>query len=199
MPPRAFPFPFRVGTDICSISRLRGIITRRNNSDPLRPLHQFLKRVLTSHEQQYFWQRFASADDILTKPDAVAAFLAGRYVHKKLTQQRFAAKEACRKACDHLDKNARGFQQIMILPVTLLDRNEHQSSRPQGLILDEIYKAQALSIDSTDTSFGRKVQSHLLLDVHELEGQLCEISISHDGEFATAVAIVPSMKGDSRL
>lgn len=27
----------------------------------------------------------------------------------------------------------------------------------------------------------------------EFEGQLCEISISHDGDFATAIAIVPSM------
>lgn len=82
MPPRAFPFPFRVGTDICSISRIRSVITKRNDGDPLRPLHQFLTRVLTSHEQQYFWQRFASADDILTKTDAVAAFLAGRCVYK---------------------------------------------------------------------------------------------------------------------
>jgi holo-[acyl-carrier protein] synthase len=29
------------------------------------------------------------------------------------------------------------------------------------------------------------------VDVSELDGQLCEISISHDGDFATAVAIVP--------
>ncbi|KAJ5057993.1 hypothetical protein J3E72DRAFT_159085, partial [Bipolaris maydis] len=156
--------------------------------DPLRPLHQFLKRVLTSHEQQYFWQRFASADDILTKTDAVAAFLAGRS-HDK----RFAAKEACRKACDHLDKNSRGFQQIIILPITSLNRNEHQSSRPQGLILDEVYKTQALPTDSMGASLGDKGRSPLLLNVHELEGQLCEISISHDGDFATAVAIVPSM------
>lgn len=32
----------------------------------------------------------------------------------------------------------------------------------------------------------------------ELDGQLCEISISHDGEYATAVALVPDMSGDCR-
>lgn len=85
----------------------------------------------------------------------------------------------------------------MILPIASLDRNEHQSSRPQGLILDEVYKTRALSTDSTGASFDGKAQSSLLLDVHELEGQLCEISISHDEDFATAVAIVPSMKGHS--
>ena len=73
----------------------------------------------------------------------------------------------------------------MILPVTSLDRNEHQSTRPQGLILDKVYETRA--------------RSSLLPDVHELEGQLCEISISHDEDFATAVAIVPSMKGDSSI
>jgi holo-[acyl-carrier protein] synthase len=34
-------------------------------------------------------------------------------------------------------------------------------------------------------------------DVDMLEGQLCEISISHDGDFATAVALVPSMRPDT--
>ena len=33
----------------------------------------------------------------------------------------------------------------MILPVTSLDRSEHQSSRPQGLILDKVYEAQMRS------------------------------------------------------
>lgn len=116
-----------------------------------------------------------------------------------LQDRRFAAKEACRKACDHLDKNARGFQHIMILPVTSLDRSEHQSSRPQGLILDALYEAQARSTgDSTYTQdAGIEDGPRALVDIAELEGQLCEISISHDGGFATAVAIVPSMKGDS--
>jgi hypothetical protein len=31
--------------------------------------------------------------------------------------------------------------------------------------------------------------------VDDLNGQLCEISISHDGMFATAVALVPSVGG----
>jgi holo-[acyl-carrier protein] synthase len=82
----------------------------------------------------------------------------------------------------------------MILPVVSLGRNEHQSSRPTGLILDTVYEARALSTNSTDAGFGNKAHVPHLLDVQELEGQLCEISISHDGDFATAVAIVPSMK-----
>jgi holo-[acyl-carrier protein] synthase len=82
----------------------------------------------------------------------------------------------------------------MILPVASPDRGEHQSSRPQGLILDKAYKTYATPTpDSIDTGVVRKIQVRTDVDVSGLDGQLCEISISHDGDFATAVAIVPSM------
>jgi holo-[acyl-carrier protein] synthase len=71
----------------------------------------------------------------------------------------------------------------MILPVTSVDRSEHQSARPQGLILDKVY--------DTESSDDAPVVASTRVDVSELDGQLCEISISHDGDFATAVAIVP--------
>jgi holo-[acyl-carrier protein] synthase len=78
MPLRPFPFPFRVGTDICNVSRLRTIITRRSDNEPLRPLRQYLRRVLTDHERQYFWKRFGPEEAVLGKMDAVSQFLAGR-------------------------------------------------------------------------------------------------------------------------
>ncbi|KAF7682128.1 hypothetical protein GT037_001104 [Alternaria burnsii] len=167
MPLRPFPYPFRVGTDICHVLRLRAVLMRHHRGEPLRPLHQYLRRVLTDHERQYFWNRFGPEETISKRMDSVSKFLAGR----------FAAKEACRKACSHLDIDERGFKHIMILPVTSVDRSEHQSARPQGLILDKVYDTES----SDDTR----------VDVSGLDGQLCEISISHDGDFATAVAIVP--------
>jgi holo-[acyl-carrier protein] synthase len=114
-------------------------------------------------------------------------------------KKRFAAKEACRKACDHLDANERGFKHIMILPVTLADGEKHQSSRPQGLILDKVYETYASApSDAGNSADARVAMQHVmstLVDVSELDGQLCEISISHDGDFATAVAIVPVVGG----
>jgi holo-[acyl-carrier protein] synthase len=86
MPPRPFPFSFRVGTDICNVARLRAIITRRNDNEPLYPLRQFVNRVLTDPERQYFWKRFAPEEEVLTKADAVSQFLAGRYVYTVLSQ-----------------------------------------------------------------------------------------------------------------
>ncbi|KAH6611920.1 hypothetical protein C7974DRAFT_291849, partial [Boeremia exigua] len=127
-------------------------------------------KILTYPERTYFHNRFGRHDYDL---DLAAQFLAGR----------FAAKEACRKACDHLDKNTRGFKHIVILPVTELDRTEHQSRRPEALVLWEALKDPERSTAAQES-----------LNVQTLEGQLCEISISHDGDYASAVALVPGMK-----
>ena len=72
----------------------------------------------------------------------------------------------------------------MILPVTAPRREENQSQRPKGLILYE-------ALPELDKS---KAAEQATFDVKTLEGQFCEISISHDGDFASAVALVPSMK-----
>jgi len=77
----------------------------------------------------------------------------------------------------------------MILPITAnTDRRAHQSSRPQGLILDVGYGIQA-SMVQDETGKQTEITP---LDIDRLDGQLCEISISHDGDFATAVALVPA-------
>jgi holo-[acyl-carrier protein] synthase len=146
--------------------------------------------VFTDHERQYFWKRFGPEEEAFTKVDAISQFLAGRYgigmianfSSPSLRYLRFAAKEACRKACKQMNSNSRGFQHIVILPVASPGASAHQSSRPQGLILDKPYEVWQ---DAVSTPQGR-------VDINELDGQLCEISISHDGDFATAVAIVPS-------
>lgn len=75
----------------------------------------------------------------------------------------------------------------MILPLTVLDRKEHQSVRPQGLVLRE-------ALEELERPVGKAKQ--VAFDVEALEGQLCEISISHDGDFASSVALVPSMMED---
>lgn len=103
-----------------------------------------------------------------------------------LTRRRWAAKEACRKACDHLG-NSNGFKSIVILPVSATDRTPGEiTTRPRGLIL-----RQALHSPSY-TRQHQQVKNWNHMDIEESDGLYCEISISHDGDYATAVAIVPS-------
>jgi holo-[acyl-carrier protein] synthase len=80
MPLRPFPFPLRVGTDICSIARIRKLLTpKAAASSP--PLVRFLPKLLTWPERRYFWERFASVENAQKELDAVSHFLAGRYEH----------------------------------------------------------------------------------------------------------------------
>lgn len=79
----------------------------------------------------------------------------------------------------------------MILPVTPpSDRNAHRSGPPRGLILDAEYGARLASEYNGDETIMHAESKHA--GFQSLSGQLCEISISHDGDFATAVALVPS-------
>ncbi|KZM20622.1 Holo-[acyl-carrier-protein] synthase [Ascochyta rabiei] len=174
MPLRPFPFPLRVGTDLCNVSRIRSLITQKPNSAKGPRLKAFLSKILTHPERAYFRGRFGNDESVFRNTDNVARFLAGR----------FAAKEACRKACDHLGIYTTGFKHIMILPVTTLDHSEHQSQRPQGLILHEALPELEKLEAAKQAAF----------NVEALDGQLCEISITHDGDFASAVALVPGMK-----
>lgn len=67
--------------------------------------------------------------------------------------------------------------------MTSVGRKEHQSQRPEGLILHEALREVEQKEAADKAPF----------DVSTLHGQICEISISHDGDYATAVALVPSM------
>jgi holo-[acyl-carrier protein] synthase len=87
----------------------------------------------------------------------------------------------------------------MILPVSPPAPGKHRSSRPQGLILDKAYRTAASSaVDSTD-GIVRKTHVPSDVDFNELDGQLFELSISHDGDYATAVAIVPSVATSTKM
>ncbi|KAH7070933.1 hypothetical protein FB567DRAFT_455373 [Paraphoma chrysanthemicola] len=151
-------------------------------------LYRFVTRILTEPESMYFWGRFGPLHSIRERLDDASQYLAGR----------FAAKEAMRKACDHLKHSSRGFKSIMVLPIRSTDRksgqNDHLSAAPQGLILDAPYEALEKSDCEEEQGILGVGASPPLTNMDGLHGQLCPISISHDGDFATAVAIVPHME-----
>ncbi|PZD29667.1 hypothetical protein A1F97_10287, partial [Pyrenophora tritici-repentis] len=76
MPLRPFPIPFKVGTDICYVPRIRKFITQPSNGEPQRPLRRLLRKLLTEHERRYFWQRFGSGAPF-NSIERVSQFLAG--------------------------------------------------------------------------------------------------------------------------
>ncbi|KAI9753770.1 MAG: hypothetical protein M4579_005004 [Chaenotheca gracillima] len=180
MPPRPFPFPLSIGIDICYIPRIRQIITK----DEGRQLSRFARRIFHPDERpgaQKLIDRYeraragrgegcGHADNIQTRGNLelsrLSEWIAGR----------FAAKEAAMKAV-----NSRRLTWHDILvgstgkgpTLTILDaRNPRQSSM-------------------NDSGKERSTMARSTLEQSEEPGsQVARISISHDGEYATAVVMV---------
>ncbi|KAF2731663.1 hypothetical protein EJ04DRAFT_498305 [Polyplosphaeria fusca] len=160
MPLHNFPFPFKVGTDICSIPRIRRILRRGigKSDNETRPLSQFLSKLLTWPERVYFHDRFGDNQTAFKDIDRVSEFLAGRYISS-------------------------------------------YSQRPRALLLREPLPP-FIAVDPSPTPGHSTDGAPRILkrytfprdfNIGELDGQWCEISISHDNGFATAMAIVPSI------
>lgn len=77
----------------------------------------------------------------------------------------------------------------MILPIHVLEGTAPEASvRPQGLVLREPIPPYPVGSSSSQQAGTERAR----FDINTVQGQLCEVSISHDWNLATAVAIVPS-------
>jgi phosphopantetheinyl transferase (holo-ACP synthase) len=81
MPPRPSSLPFRVGTDIVRINRIKGILNGGKTNQPGDPkkLASFLIRIMTPWERHVFYKRFADQDRALVAGIfGTCQYLAGR-------------------------------------------------------------------------------------------------------------------------
>jgi holo-[acyl-carrier protein] synthase len=188
---RPFPFPsLSIGTDIAHIPRIAKLVASQ------RKLPRFLRKVLTSREERDFHVRFpqklsdsAESDSGFSENNqnstrrideaAAARFLAGRW----------AAKEAVVKACSWRSLT---FDEIQI-------RRDVGSRRVYGVILDkpEVRQAMQQMKNGKDArSKDMASQEHTVEGEEEAPaGQVVKISISHDGEYATAVCLAAETDG----
>lgn len=186
MPPRPFPFPLRVGTDIVRVNRIREAITRNRKTGS--QLHPFLNKLLTRREQQVFFRMFPDFHVTdTTRLPRVSEHLAGR----------FAAKEAAIKAAKP--------RKLVYLDIEVLRQGE--TGEMYGLIRDNTFvherhgikrlnlKETAASGSSTaetatEYPFASRKEIPEESD-HDPAGQMVALSISHEGEYATATCIAP--------
>ncbi|KAF2455097.1 hypothetical protein BDY21DRAFT_79063 [Lineolata rhizophorae] len=196
MPLRPFPWPLRVGTDICYVPRIHQLITRgtqgrqQANLNPER-FSRFLRKLFGNHEIRAFQARWPNADEALQN---------GRtYEMAQYIAARWAAKEAVIKA------NAPrklGFHDIVIA------KNDFRE--PIAIVLDKPWTRGLLckpvnDIEERDSSHfiqcsdsdrpesgsenARKNHDRLNLESEGLHGQIARLSISHDGEYVTAACL----------
>ncbi|KAK7518356.1 uncharacterized protein IWZ02DRAFT_316371 [Phyllosticta citriasiana] len=195
MPPRPFPWPLAVGTDICSISRLRTMVMKRNNgpahthsrASQVAVMRRLISTLMTYDEIVYFYKRFlpqlrTPAGEWHAEWPPVYDHLAGR----------FAAKEAISKAFGGTVSR----HQITILPqpasrppLAVVHAEPRVMSPQQKL---HLHKAFDFKFADLDTQASLVKFDPEPARVEDLEGQLVKLSISHDSQYATAVCIAPT-------
>lgn len=85
-----------------------------------------------------------------------------------------------------------GLHQIMILPIATREtQTKHTTTAPQGLILRHKLDAFAYTYNGLEAKMTG--EDRTIFEVEKVEGQYCEVSISHDKDIAQAVALVPSL------
>jgi holo-[acyl-carrier protein] synthase len=155
---------------------------------------------MTDYEEVGFWRRHEISISTLTKNtvhhDATIRHLAGRYASTSINVKRllltvlsrWAAKEAIMKA----SPRPVSFHQILITAGV--------DNKPYGVILDTAVERKYTSVEISTGITGRHLQfsggelSRHRLDLPppvDMDGQIVQLSISHDGDYATAVALCP--------
>ncbi|WPG99184.1 Hypothetical protein R9X50_00199500 [Acrodontium crateriforme] len=208
MPPRPFPLPFNIGTDIVQISRIKQILmrqTQERDRTPTPRLVSFLRRFLTAREQYIFHQKFRMCHEgnaFRVTPNALQ-HLSGRW----------AAKEAVIKA---VHWRTLSFSEIQIYN----EGRDKISGPPWALILDTPASMHGCpttaqySADETNpkdpigyrfekglrenspahkpkTGLQRAENEYAPFDEQgpNAAGQVAKVSISHEEDYATAVCI----------
>ncbi|KAL2165099.1 hypothetical protein VTH06DRAFT_395 [Thermothelomyces fergusii] len=195
-PPLPFPYPLRIGTDICRVARIAHILRSRQAA-------RFIRRVLAPEELararpavHRVLQAASAGGEARPTPGAARAGgradeeeeegLKGSLARREdgadadadadayaraatFMAGRFAAKEAAFKAHPHLQL---GFHDVLILPSS---------------------DADALTGEEGALSAGRRASAPVaLIRAGRAAGardQMARVSISHDGEYATATCI----------
>ena len=181
MPPlRSFPFPsLSIGTDIAHIPRIAKLVASQ------RTLPRFLRKLFTSREERAFHLRFplggvesdsassCEGGERQRREDAAARYLAGRW----------AAKEAVVKACS--------WRRLMFDEIQI--RKDEGSRRVYGVILDRPEVRRAMRGEGwgreDETIMNEALTGEEGEEDEDIPGQIVKISISHDGEYATAVCL----------
>ncbi|KAK1472110.1 hypothetical protein CABS01_04753 [Colletotrichum abscissum] len=203
LPPKRFPFPLQVGTDLCQISRIYRILASDKES-------RFLRRILTKHERLAIPAVLKSADASATPSEISkdddfqalkkrnpllwkkASFLAGR----------FAAKEATFKA--HPTRNLTWHditiarkQSAQLKDIEERKKATEQEEKPKKQD-EEPKELEAKEAEPTAlTPNGSGPPIAIVRGIHEgIPGQEALLSISHDGDYATAVCLAFEAQGE---
>lgn len=227
MPPRPFPFALGIGTDICHRKRIEQLLLKPPPQARKKNLTRFLVRFLTSREITIFWRKFEDESNLfVSQLENVTRYLAGRWAAKEATikacqwrqlsfkhiqilrqQKRLGADQTGATYALILDRPASAFQAAFDSKAR--DQFSHVSDDIAQL--DHTFGSSSSKLKaSDDTTSEQRQEPHPPSTVNEHVftseeaqnddplGQIAKISISHDGEYVTAVCLAAEepMDGD---
>lgn len=180
MPLTPFPSTFRIGCDIHHIPRIAAIVAQVNTNTGYYP---FLRKLLTDREQTYFKAKFQSQGlkDELSR-SRITLYLAGRWT----------AKEACIKAVKPRKVTMR---EIEIWPdehnetyaIILAPGSKGGEQAKMGQASKIQHSQEWTAFTKPDPSLKAEVPAH-----DNVSGQTARVTISHDNEYALAIAMAAS-------
>ncbi|KAI7554283.1 hypothetical protein KC331_g650 [Hortaea werneckii] len=228
MPPRPFPFALGIGTDICHRKRIEQLLLRPPPQARKKNLTRFLVRFLTFREISIFWRKFGDESNLfVTQLETITRYLAGRWAAKEATIKACQWRQLTFKHIQILrQKGGPGIDQSGATYALILDRpasafraafNSKSQDQPSGFE-DDVAKqehdsglssSESIAFDDTMSEQLREPHPPSTIGEHDFisaeaqhdnpSGQIAKISISHDGEYATAVCLAAEepMDGDA--
>lgn len=196
MPPRPFPFALRLGIDIVSQARIRDVITKpRPLGKTSTQLDAFLRRVFTEREQFVVQKRFPGFDSSdTTRLPFVVAYLAGRWAAKEAAIKAIKPRKLTHQDVEILQRRSSREVIAIIRDKTLagigpahysINLQDPQNNSPAE---SEEKQANLESQEQQKNPDDASAQGQQRFPENPA-AQVAKISISHDGEYATAVCL----------
>ncbi|RMY57209.1 hypothetical protein D0863_12714 [Hortaea werneckii] len=227
MSPRPFPFALGIGTDICHRKRIEQLLLKPPPQARKKNLTRFLVRFLTSREISIFWRKFEDESGLfVSQLENVTRYLAGRWAAKEATIKACQWRQLSFKHIQILrQQKGLGVDQTGATYALILDRpasafhaafdsktRDHSSEIGDDVAkrnrISRFSSSESIATDNTTSEQRRQPHPPSTIDEHDListeaqdddpSGQTAKISISHDGEYATAVCLAAEepMDGD---
>ncbi|KAL2880577.1 hypothetical protein SGCOL_003949 [Colletotrichum sp. CLE4] len=209
LPPKRFPFPFKLGTDICQISRIYRILAKDKEA-------RFLRRILTKNERLAIPASLMSTDASGTAAEVSkdddfqalkernpllwkkASFLAGRFAAKEATFKAHPTRNLTWHDITIVRKRFEQLRDIEGLKNTKAQGKEENKKEveeeEEGL---KAVEGEAEETSSTTTPADDEFTNNgsgppvaiVRSKYDDMPDQEVLVSISHDGDYATAVCI----------
>ncbi|KUJ16555.1 uncharacterized protein LY89DRAFT_87033 [Mollisia scopiformis] len=188
--PKPFPFSLAIATDICSVSRIRELLARKNGNSLIRRVlrpEEILENKARCDDALEKWRKVANMKElhawkrekgsvVVEKTKGISDEVVARHLQRMIEQDTPEAEKSLAKVATFMAGRFAAKEAIIKAHEGRLTFHDIIIRRPP------------------DDALGSKAPLAIVLPQSgkEEDGQVVKISISHDTDFATAVCLAPT-------